>query len=130
MGITAKTQKHMMRHLYAGMLQSVTLLKRGNDQAEGTVTAFRLHGLRQARIYKSGQPINGNMAVGSNVTWHIPMAELERVGVAYLNVLDRIVDKTGAYWQPETGQMIRTQLLKTHVCYECVRVDPPSSPAN
>ncbi len=130
MPINASNQRHMMRHLYAGMLQTVTLLKRNNDQQEGTVVAYKLFGVRQARLFKTGQPIRGNMAVGSNVTWHIPMAELERVGVAYFNVLDRIVDKTGAYWQPETNEMIRFQLLKTHWCISCVRIDPPASQAN
>ncbi len=109
------------------VLQSVTLLKRGDDQAEGTVTAYTLHQCRPSKQYKDGQPIQGNWAVGSRVVWHIPVVELERHGINYLNVLDRIVDEQNQYWQPESPQEIIYKLIRSHWCLDCIKVNPPGN---
>lgn len=120
-------QRHVNRRMYTGTgaLVSVTLLKRGDDQREGVVTSYTLHECRHSALHKSHQPIQGDWAVGSRCVWHIPMVELERVGVPYINVLDRIVDQVGRYWQPESNQEITFKLIETHYCVECTRIDPP-----
>lgn len=121
-------QRHVNRRMYTGTgaLVSVTLLKRGDDQRQGTVTSYTLHECRASAVHKSGNPIQGPMAAHSRVVWHIPMVELERVGVNYLNALDRIVDPTGKYWQPEATNEITFKLILTHYCLECREVDPPA----
>jgi hypothetical protein len=118
-------QKFMMRGLYAGQLEDVTLLKRGDDQQQGAVRSAKLFGCRWSKIYKTGQTIQGDMVGDHRRQLHIPAAELERVGVAYLNPTDRFVDQSGRYWQPESTTTITIKLLETHFCVQCLRVDPP-----
>ena len=129
MVIARWNQLNVNRRMYSGMqvLQTVTLLKRGDDQNEGTVTAYTLFQCRPSKQYKEGQPLQGNWAVGSRVVWHIPVVELERHGIEYLNVLDRIVDKDNAFWQPESPQEIITKLILSHICLDCIKVNPPGN---
>lgn len=117
------------RRLYAGELQTITLLKRDNDQKEGTVTAYVLYDCRCEKIHKRGQPIQGDMSIDHQTIWHIPSEQLRRVGVNYINVLDRFVDKHHRFWQPESGQLIVTRLFENQCFISCCRVDPPSPPA-
>lgn len=126
MPLNAKNQRTFHRRLYSGILQSVLLLKRNNDQQEGTVTSYRLFQVRWSMLHKSGQPIQGDMSVGSNRSAHIPRCELDRVGVWYINALDRLVDKQGRYWQPESDSEITVKLFEDHICVDCKRVDPPA----
>lgn len=114
--------------LYAGELQDVVLLKRGDDQKEGTVTAFQLFSCWRDNISKTGQPIQGDMAASHSTRWLIPSSELVRVGVNYLNVLDRIVDQYNMYWQPESGQDLTLSQFENYYWVACIRVDP--SPNN
>src|SRR5438552_1028660 len=98
------------RHLYAGMLESVRLLKRDDDQKQGTVRAIILFECRRSRIIKTGEPVQGDMSENHHTVWHIPRVELDRVGVAYLNAADRIVQLEGAEkgftWQLESDNGI------------------------
>lgn len=125
MPINRQNQRHMMRGLYAGQLEDVTLLKRGDDQQQGTVRSAKLFGVRWSKIYKAGQTIQNDMISDHRRQLHVPAAELERVGVSHLNPLDRFVDQSGRYWQPESTTTITVKLLETHVCVQCLRVDPP-----
>lgn len=121
------------KRLYGGVgvLETVTLLKRDDDQLEGVVTAYRIFNARRSLIYKSGQAIFQDMTSAHRVRWHIPYPEIERVGIHYLNVLDRIVDPQGRYWQPESNTTITSKLQDNHFCLECLRVDPtPSIPSS
>lgn len=129
MPLRKNNQRAFHRTLYAGELESITLLKRNNDLAEGTVRAVILFDCRRKPTVKSGEPIQGEMAVSEFTTWQIPASELERTGVAYINVLDRIVDQWNRFWQPEAGQSVTTRLFENQVFVNCVRVDPPSPPA-
>lgn len=113
------------RRLYAGMLETITLLKRNNDQQEGTVRAVRLFECRIKKVFKSGEAIQGPMPTDHRTVWQIPRVSLEAAGVKYINVLDRIVDSSNRYWQPESPQTITMQLYTNYVNVECVRVDPP-----
>lgn len=111
------------RTLYGAILQTVTLLKRGDDQAEGTVTSFRLYEARHSKLHKTGQAIRGDMSSGDRVTWHLPFSELQKHGITHVNVLDRIVDRKGRVWEPEASTEIRYQLMECHVCVNCKRLN-------
>ena len=115
------------RTLYGGQLEKITLLKRGDDQRQGTVTSLVIYQCRRSRIHKTSEPIQADMTASHRTTWHIPRVELTRVGVNYLNSLDRIVDGENRYWQPEATTMISVNLFENHYDVDCVRVDPPRS---
>lgn len=124
MPMNAQNQRGFERKLFAGMLETITLFKRGDDQREGTVKALTVFNARRGKIYKSGEPLRGDMATGHGATWHIPRPELDRVGVAYLNNLDRIVDKQGRTWQVESPSPIEVKLFQVHVDLHCVLANP------
>ena len=111
------------RVLYATMLEKIRLLKRGDNQQQGTVTAYVMWDCRHSMFFKTGETIRGEMNVGNRCDWHLPMVELARVGVNYLNPLDRIVDVRGWYWQPEAPTTITWKLFQSHYCVACLRVD-------
>lgn len=113
------------RHLFAGMLETIRLLKRGDDQLQGVVTAFVLFECWRGQIFKTGQTIQRDMVSDHATRWHIPRTELDRVGIAYLNPLDLIVDGKGRYWQPESTTFITIKLFENHVDVDCLRIDPP-----
>ena len=121
---------------YAGMLQTVTLLKRGDDQAEGTVTSYTIFNVRRGKMFKHGEPLQGDMTVSYWTTFHIPRAELQRVGVAYLSTLDRIVENmpnandntTGTRtWQPEAPSRHSDKLFTDHYCVDCLLISQTNS---
>lgn len=111
--------------LYAGQLERVTLLKRGDDQSEGQVIAYELHSCRRGNLSKTGEAIQGEMAVSHSAQWIIPCTELRRVGVNYINVLDRIVDQFNMWWQPESPNNITLSQFDNYYLIDTVRVDPP-----
>lgn len=117
------------RSLYAGLLETVTCLKRDDNQRQGTVRAVKLFDCRWSRITKGGQPVRGGMTSDHQRELHVPAIEMERAGVRYFSALDRFVDKEGRYWQPESGDTLTAKLLENHWCVPCRRVDPPGSPA-
>lgn len=125
MPIRFNNQGHFHRTLFAGIHQTVTLLKRDDNQQMGTVTPHKLFNVWHGRIEHTGNTIQGSMNVGDSTIWHIPATELKRVGITYLNPLDRIVDKQGRYWHPEREQMIDSNALEFHTDVNCLRIDPP-----
>lgn len=125
MPLRAENCRTFTRSLFAGMLETVTLLKRDNDQRQGTVRSITLFDCRRGKISKTGQTIEDNMSSDNRTVWHIPRRELDRVGVAYLNALDRIVDKYGDYWQAESTTNIEVKLFKVEIDLECLAVNPP-----
>ena len=129
MPLRKNNTRSTIRMLYAGMLETVTLLKRDNDLREGTVRAITLFDCLRMAITKSGEPIQGELPVLSTTVWLIPSSELARNGVPYINVLDRLVDQWNRFWQPESGQSISNNLYENIVRIVCVRIDPPSPPA-
>ena len=113
------------RRLYSGQLQSITLLKRNDDQQQGIVTSFILYQCRRSSLHKTGESIQGDMSAGDSTYWHIPRTELDRVGINYLNPLDRIVDptpKTGGIWMPQANTHIDVKLFGTHITILCTRL--------
>lgn len=111
------------RRLYSTELQSITLLKRGDDLQQNIVTKYQLFQCRRSYITHTGETIQGSMAGSDTVIWHIPKIELGRVGVAYLNDLDRIVDPIlNQTWQPEAGNPIQIKLFGNQIRITCRRI--------
>lgn len=124
MPLNKKNQRGFHRTLYAGQLQKITLLKRGDDLQQGTVTAHVLFNCRRRMISKTGQTIAGDISSAHSVTWVIPRQELDRVGVNYLNATDRIVDPVeGGTWQPESTTGLLIKLFGNIVNVDCLRTD-------
>lgn len=123
MPLNRRTTRVFHRVLYATQLEKVTCLKRNDDQAQGTVTSYVLYQCRFSKIHKHGQAIQGEMASDHTRWLHIPDIQMKRVGINYFNVLDRFVDKEGRTWQPESGDMIRSQLFENQLCILCRMVD-------
>ena len=124
MGLRKNNTRTYHRKLFAGQLERIVLLKRNDDQQEGVVRAIILYQCRKSMVQKVGEQIQGDMVVGHTTVWHIPVIELKRTGVNWLNSLDRIVDKQGRYWQPEATTRIDIKLFENHVDLSCLRVDP------
>ena len=121
------------RTLYAGELVTVTLLKRNDDQDEGTVTPYLIFQSRRSIILKQGEPYQGDMSSDHDCVWHLPRVELDRVGVNYLSAADGIVDEKGRVWQNEADIGFEVKLFENHVCMACKRADfttaPPFAPS-
>lgn len=133
MPMTRTNTKVFHRRLYAGELRTITLLKRGIDQQEGTVVSYKLFQCYRQWITKSGQPIQNDMTVSHRTLWMIPKTEMDRVGISDINVLDRIVAKSDEtnrleYWEPESGQSIGLHQFGNFVKIQCVRIDPTPNP--
>lgn len=124
MGLTKQNQRIFYKNLYRGWLESVTLLKRNNDQQQGTVTSYTLANVRPRRIYHTGEAIDGSMASADKRGFLIPDAELAAVGLSVrdINALDVIVDENGRHWQPEAPKSIEIKLGGNYVGVECVRI--------
>jgi hypothetical protein len=91
------------------------------------VTSYLLFQCRRSLITKEGEQIQGGVQTDHRTIWHIPRIELDRVGVKYINSLDRILDQQGRYWQPEATTQITDKLFENHLDLQCLRVDPPGS---
>ena len=63
MPLNRTNQRFFHRFLYAGQLESVRLLKRGDDQRQGEITAYTLHECRRSQIHKAGQTLDGDAEV-------------------------------------------------------------------
>ncbi len=130
--ITKRTSRGFHRTLFAPMLQKITLLKRGNDQRQGTVVSYTLYQVWQSRMSASGETLQGEMDSDHATVWHIPRTQLDRIGVKFLNNLDRIVARgitTGILrtWQPEGDSPIEVKLFETHVDLPCLLANPPNA---
>jgi hypothetical protein len=126
MPLNKHNQRYMMRGLYAGQLEDVTLLKRGNDQSMGTVTSYLLFGIRWSMIHKTGELLGRDVQSSHPRRIHIPVAELDRVGVHFINPADRFIDEQGNTWMPEATTTLTLKLFMTHWCCDCLRVPNPS----
>lgn len=125
--IRRNNSKTYHRRVFAGQLQRLTLIKRDDDQQEGTQRTLTIFQAWRSEVSKSGEPIQAGMAATQTVTWYVPKTELDRVGVDHVNVLDRLIDKqygTGV-WQPESDQQINTHLWGNYVEVNCVSLKAP-----
>lgn len=125
--------RHFYRVLYGGELKSILILKRDDDQREGVVRAVKIFNCRRGQIHKTGEQIVGDMTSNHTTEWQIPVAELNRAGIAYLNSLDTIVESTDdarnpitpRYWRTESTTMIDVRLFENWVTFHCLRIDAP-----
>lgn len=129
MPLNAANTRVFHRTLYAGQLQTITLLKRNDDQQEGTVTSYLLFDCRRSSISKTGEPIQAGMTSEHRTTWQIPRIELDRQGITHIMPADRFVDMDSPdgflrYWQPESTTEIRDKLFQNQVFVDCLRIDP------
>ena len=121
------TTRTFTRITFAGILETVTLLKRGDDQQEGTVTSYKLFQCRRSLITKKGEPIAGDVLSDHRCIWHIPRREMDRIGIQYLTPDDQIIDSRNRVWQPEGqphAEVISDKLFENEMDIQCVRVPP------
>ena len=131
MALNPQTTRDFIPRLYAGMLQTVILLKRDNDQRQGTVRAVTLVNCRQSMVFKHGEPIQADWSTQSRCVWHIPKVSMEMAGVAYINATDRIDNRNATFgvpgiWQAEANTEIIVKLFGNVVNVHCLRIDPPA----
>lgn len=130
MVIRRENQGGIHHKLFAGIVQNITLLKRGDNFTASTVTAYKLFDCWKGTIRKYGEMIGGAFQDGDQqashmTTWHIPVIELKRIGITYLNPLDRFVEENpNRYWQPEATTIIVFNLIENFFDVECLRIDP------
>lgn len=123
MPLNRRNTRTFHKTLYAGMLETVTILKREPNQRQGTVAAFTVYNCRRGQITRQGQTVAGDMDTESRTVWHLPLSELQRVGIAYINVLDRIVSlQSEGTWQPESDTPILMKLFGNMVRIDCRQV--------
>lgn len=113
------------RTFYAGELEKVILYKRNDDMDASTVTKYTLFDCRWTRIFKMGEPIQGDMSSDHRRRIQVPRSELDRIGVDHLNALDVFVDLKGRYWRPESMDRMDINLFENHMLIPVQRVDPP-----
>lgn len=119
--------RSITRTVYAGLVETVTLLKRNDGQQAGIVTAYTLFRCRKSMVARTGEILQGEMTSSDSTIWHIPKMELDRIGIKYLSALDRIVDSEQNYWQPEGTTTITQKLLGQEIDLACLKVDPPNA---
>lgn len=121
------------RYMIGAIAKPIQLLKRNDDQQQGTVRSVVVYNCRRSDITKTGQTLAGDMVSDHRASWLIPMVELKRVGVNYLNPLDRIVEflddgrvpiDPHRWWQPEATTTINSKLFENWYEVFCLRVDP------
>lgn len=136
MPLNQRNTRTFHRVLYGGQLKTVTLLKRGEDQLQGNVTALTVFQARRSSIEKTGENIQGDETSLRTCFWHLPRTELDRVGVAWISNADRIVEAPDPpspsplagrqrYWMPQADTKIEVRLFENMVKVECVSVNPP-----
>ncbi len=132
MPLSRNNQRNFQRKLFAGWLETVRILKRNDNQQMGTVRAVIVFNARRSIMTKTGQTIQHEMSSNHRCVWHIPKSELLRVGIFYINNLDRIEqlgngdpNEKGFFWQPESTENIEVKLGGNEVDLSCLRVDPP-----
>lgn len=130
MPLRRNNTRRFTRKTYAGITEKIRIHKRGDNQQQGTVTPYVLYRCRRSLITKTGETIQGDMVSDHETDWHIPRTELERVGINYLNPLDRIEQlqgrEKGQWWQPEATTKITVKMFANEIDLHCLRVDPPA----
>lgn len=105
------------------MMRTIVLNKRGTEQNQGSGTNHTLFNCRRKKVFYGGQNLTGQMTTNNYTIWQIPREELDRVGVANLNIIDTITDTTNnQVWQPESSDVIILQLFENFVNVPCKRI--------
>jgi hypothetical protein len=128
MPLNERNSRNFHRMLRAGTnIQAIVLYKRGDNQAQGTVTTHKLFGCwREESVSRIGETvINQAIQVEVRATWNVPKAELDRVGIIFLNVTDKIYDPKGkGWWTPYSSDRITELLMGNYVSLSCHRTEP------
>lgn len=128
MPLNARNSKNFHRCLRAGTnLQSIKYYKRGENQQQGTVTVYTLYACwREETVSRAGETlINSVVQVEIRGTWMIPKAELDRVGINFVNVTDKIHDtKEDKWWTPYSNDRITEMLMGNYAALDCHRTEP------
>ena len=131
MVLKRNTTRTFHRRLYAGEMEKVKILKRNDDQQQGTVRALICYQARRSAIIKTGETYQGDMIGDHTTVWHIPFVEMQRLGINYFNPADRIVQlegrEKGNTWMPEATTVIDVKLFGNHIDLACKRCDPPKT---
>lgn len=127
MPMNRQNQRFFHRHLYGGnglngWLDTITLVKRANDQNQGQQRTLTLFDCREKKIEHQGEPLRGTAAAGDRTVWQIPRIELDRVGVTEINTLDWFIGPDAQKWQPEADTLIHIQLGKNFINVYCKRM--------
>ena len=120
--LTREIREVTIAQSFGGQTETVTLLKRNDDQQEGTVTSYLVFRARHSKFEKTEEPLAGSMTATYKTIWHLPRVELDRIGIGYLNSADRIVDLRGWQWQPESTTVIVESLFMNEIDVYCLRV--------
>lgn len=123
MPLNKRNTRTFHRRLYAGQMESVTILKRDDGQRQNVVTTHTLFQCRwRSPTSRSGQILDGDITSSHSREIAIPTVELKRVGINYLSALDRIVDEQERVWQPESTTTINTKLFENFTNVLCLRI--------
>ena len=125
MGLRRNNTRYLHRKVYPGKSETITLLKRDDGLAAGTFRSLKIFQCLIGYETKQGQWVHSEETTSHTAVWQIFVTELKRVGVTYINPLDRIVRADGSHWQPESTTTIDLKLFRNAVHISCLRVDPP-----
>lgn len=124
MPLNKRNTRFFHRTLYAGQTERLRLLKRDPNLKAMIVTPHLLFTCWWSDLTKEGQQLDNDVTSNHRRTWHVPVSELRRVGVNYINPLDVFVDVEGRYWQPESTNKIDSLLFENYLDIECRRTEP------
>lgn len=110
------------RKLYAGFDESVTMHKRGDNQQAGTIVVKRLFNVRWSRIFTTKEPLDGTVSANQSRTLHIPISELEKAGLTYVEAGDKFQDREGRFWGAEATVTLTEKLREEHLDIPCLRL--------
>ncbi|RJQ24626.1 hypothetical protein C4577_07605 [Candidatus Parcubacteria bacterium] len=118
---------HIGLYSGVGMLKTVRLLKRNDDQQSGVVTSYTLVQVRRNYIYKTDEPISHDMSASYRTTFHIPRTSMDAIGVKYINALDQIEELSDEgqvlrMWQVEATNTMTGKLFENHLCVEVLLI--------
>ena len=123
MPLNSKNTHVFHRTLFAGELECVRLLKRGDDQAQGTVVSHQLYQCHWAWVHRTGETILNETTSRETRRLFVPRVEINRVGVNYISAADRFIDKQGRTWQPESDTIINHGIWENQLVIDCKRTN-------
>lgn len=129
MTIRRNTSRTFHRRLYAGQMEKLKILKRNDDQQQGTVVALVMYQCRRSDVMKTGEPLQNDMSADHRTVWHIPRIEMDRLGINYFNAADRFVQlkegrEKGWTWMLESDTIIDVKAFGEQLDLACKRTDP------
>lgn len=128
MPLRKSNTRYFYRTLFAGETERITLLKRDPDMRASVVTSYLIFNSHWGPITKTGESHGSDVLAHHKRVVFIPRAEITRVGISYINPLDRLVDIQGRFWQPEGTTVIIAKLWENYLEIHTLRTDPIDLP--